>query len=180
VRRACWVLLVLATGCPGDLHLGDKCAIGDAGDSPGRCDVRDSFCGEQSLGSGSYVCIARPAKPYIRPDRMQLDFVSKTSDIDPNQSLVQTIELTNEGLASLSITAVGLSGPNAGMFAPTTSFKNLPHPVAPRGTAYVQVTYKPQGNADRSAQLDITSDAVNAPTLAIPIVALTAQPDAGN
>ena len=189
MRRAIWLLLALATAaCPGDLAVGAKCSSPDGGDPTGVCDVRVSFCGEQTPGSGNFVCIARPATPYIHPDRMQLDFVSRTTDLDPNQSLMQTLQLFNEGIADLHISGVSVSGPNAGMFTASIigvsrgdggSAKDLPLKVVSRGAAFVQIAYAPKGEVQRTAQLDIASDAKNAATLSIPIDAEPPQPDGG-
>jgi hypothetical protein len=77
-----------------------------------------------------------------------------------SSSALQTIVVKNVGNASLHVSEVGVTGPNAADFAPPKSTCGV---VAPGGTCGVMVKFTPAGTATRSATLLIPDDAGGSP-----------------
>jgi hypothetical protein len=77
-----------------------------------------------------------------------------------SSSALQTVVVKNVGNASLHVSGVTVTGPNAADFAPPTSTCGV---VAPGGTCSVMVKFTPAGTATRSATLLIADDAGGSP-----------------
>ncbi len=74
----------------------------------------------------------------------------------------QDLLVLNTGTATVKVSAVGLSGPNASDFLTDTSFCG--EPATPSGTGCtLSVSFTPSAPGPRSATLTITSDATGSP-----------------
>ncbi len=121
-----------------------------------------------------------PQKPQIEPDRTEIafggDFTTGADAVWVNTVQTETLQLRNGGTDALSITAMSLSGANAGLFtvainpdADAGGVGTLPKSVASRERAFAQVTYAPKAAGKHEATLTITSNAENSPTLVVPL-----------
>ncbi|HTB95170.1 MAG TPA: choice-of-anchor D domain-containing protein [Candidatus Sulfotelmatobacter sp.] len=79
-------------------------------------------------------------------------------------SAPQNLTVSNSGTAPLHVTAIGVSGLNAGDFSVGGS-NCLAAPVAAGASCSVPVTFAPLATGIRSTTLTITDDAVNSPQL---------------
>jgi large repetitive protein len=77
-------------------------------------------------------------------------------------SAAHTVVISNNGSAALAVTALAVSGTDAGDFSITAP--SLPASVAPGGTLEVPVVFTPAAVGGKSAELTISTDAPAAPT----------------
>src|SRR5258706_4104059 len=75
-------------------------------------------------------------------------------------SAAQTVTLTNNGTASLTISGISIGGTNVGDFAQTN---NCPASLAVNGTCTVNVTFTPSATGNRSASLNVADNAQGSP-----------------
>jgi pimeloyl-ACP methyl ester carboxylesterase len=83
-----------------------------------------------------------------------------------SSSPVSAVTLKNTGSAPLTITALAISGPNAGDFAiQSTSTCNTSRPVAAGASCSISIVFTPSAAGTRSATLTITDNAANSPQM---------------
>ncbi len=99
-----------------------------------------------------------PPLPAVSLSPPKVTFPNK--QVVGSSSALQTVVVKNVGNASLHVSGVGVTGPNAADFAPPTSTCGV---VAPGGTCSVMVKFTPAGTATRSATLLIADDAGGSP-----------------
>ncbi len=75
-------------------------------------------------------------------------------------SQAQTVTLTNNGTASLSISGINIGGSNASDFAQTN---NCPNALATNANCTINVTFTPSAAGNRSASLNISDNAQGSP-----------------
>jgi hypothetical protein len=78
-------------------------------------------------------------------------------------SAAQTTTLTSSGTAPLAITAIAVSGTNAGDFTQTTTCPLSPATLAVNATCTISVTFAPSASGSRSASVTIADNAPNTP-----------------
>jgi hypothetical protein len=76
-------------------------------------------------------------------------------------STAQTVTLTNSGNATLSVTGIALSGPNASDFAETAD--TCGSSVAVGASCTIEMTFTPSAAGQRTATLGITDNAAGSP-----------------
>jgi probable HAF family extracellular repeat protein len=72
----------------------------------------------------------------------------------------KTVTLTNVGAATLTITAIAITGTNAGDFAQTHTCGSS---LAPGASCAIRVTFKPTASGARMADLSVTDNAAGSP-----------------
>ncbi|MFL5658953.1 MAG: N,N-dimethylformamidase beta subunit family domain-containing protein [Ktedonobacteraceae bacterium] len=78
-------------------------------------------------------------------------------------SAAQAVTLKNSGTAALTITAIGLTGTNAGDFAQTNTCPISPSTLAAGASCTINVTFTPTATGTRSASVTITDNASGSP-----------------
>jgi hypothetical protein len=78
----------------------------------------------------------------------------------------QTISVTSSGSAPLSISAIAVTGTNAGDFAQTNNCPIAPATLAVNSSCTVSVTFTPSATGSRSASMSITDNAAGSPQTA--------------
>jgi hypothetical protein len=104
--------------------------------------------------TGSGTAVTGPA---VSLSASSLTFSSQTVG---SSSAAQSVRLSNSGTASLSITAISLTGSNAGDFAQTNTCGSS---VAAAGSCTINVTFNPVAAGTRTATLSIIDNAAGSP-----------------
>jgi sugar lactone lactonase YvrE len=78
-------------------------------------------------------------------------------------SAAQTITLTNNGTAALTITAIAVGGTNSADFAETDTCPKSPSTIAVSGTCTINVTFTPGALGARTASINVTDNAAGSP-----------------
>src|SRR5262249_53578081 len=79
-------------------------------------------------------------------------------------SAAQTVKLTNNGTAALSISGIAATGTNAGNFAQTNT---CPSSLAVNASCTISVTFTPTASGGRSGNITLTDNAVGSPQVVI-------------
>ncbi len=111
--------------------------------------------GVSLTGSGT-----APTAPGATLAPTSLDFDSQRVN---TTSEAQTATLTNTGTSALTITSIGISGPNAGDFAQTTDCPISPSTLAPTASCAITATFTPTAAGTRTASVVVTDDASGSP-----------------
>jgi hypothetical protein len=89
----------------------------------------------------------------------------------------QTVTLTNNGNAPLTITSITIAGTNAGDFAQTNTCPTGSSTLAANATCTISVTFTPAANGTRSGNVTITDNAGGSPqTIALSGTGVTTTP----
>ncbi|HAM49766.1 MAG TPA: hypothetical protein DCP92_03390, partial [Nitrospiraceae bacterium] len=128
----------------------------------------DGLRGDDDLtANGQIVDQGGPAQtPIIGATPASLVFGGMTAV--NTASSTQSVTVSNTGLAALAISAVTITGTNAGDFAVPVQ-TCLSQNVASSGTCTISVSFSPQAGGSESALLTISSDDPVTPTLNIPL-----------
>lgn len=110
--------------------------------------VSNAYNGPVGAGSGG---------PAVRLSPSSLSFGNQPVG---TTSGIQTVTLTNNGAAPLSIASISVTGTNAGDFAQTNT---CPTVVVGGGTCTISVTFSPSDASPRNASLTVTDDAGDSP-----------------
>ncbi|MBA2286472.1 MAG: choice-of-anchor D domain-containing protein [Ktedonobacteraceae bacterium] len=89
-----------------------------------------------------------------------LDFGSQNVN---STSTARTIKVTDSGGAPLTISAIALTGTNAGDFNQTNNCPQSPSTLAPGASCTITVTFTPTANGSRSASITVTDNAADSP-----------------
>ncbi|HCN04451.1 MAG TPA: hypothetical protein DIS79_02440 [Bacteroidetes bacterium] len=89
-----------------------------------------------------------------------------------SKAIIQTVQVSNRGTATLRLFAVGVEGADAGEFT-VSGANNFPLDVAAGSTTSFSATFRPRTAGPKSARLVITSNALNATAgrTTVPIIA---------
>ena len=85
------------------------------------------------------------------------------SQVMGSPSSAQSVTLTNNGSAALTISSIALTGANPGDFAQTNTCPASPATLAVNGTCTISVTFNPTALGSRSASVQITDNALDSP-----------------
>lgn len=115
----------------------------------------DIFSG---VRSNALFLLLQGAFPAATPSPQSLSFGTSPNPpvILNTASPIQSVPVTNSGLASLSVSSIHFAGANPGDFSETDNCSN---PVAPTLTCQINVTFTPAGTGTRTATLIITDNA---------------------
>jgi hypothetical protein len=78
-------------------------------------------------------------------------------------SAAQSVTLTNNGTAALTISSIGVTGTNSSDFAQTNTCPLSPSTLAVNGTCTINVTFTPTATGSRSASVSIADNAGGSP-----------------
>ncbi len=109
-----------------------------------------------NVSSGQWSASGGTGAPGVSLSATNLNFGSQTL----GSSSSQTLTVTNNGSAPLSITSVQISGTNAGDF---TESNGCTSSVAAGGSCSIAITFDPAAAGSRTATLSITDNASGSP-----------------
>jgi Abnormal spindle-like microcephaly-assoc'd, ASPM-SPD-2-Hydin len=104
-----------------------------------------------------------PTPPAVTLSPTSLTFASQPVN---TTSPSQTVTLTNSGSAPLTISSIGITGPNASDFAQTNTCPSGTTTLAAGASCAITVTFKPAATGSRSAGISITDNAAGSPQAA--------------
>ena len=111
--------------------------------------------------------------PQLQPDRTEIRFGGEFSEaVWVGTVKRETLQLKNEGAATLAISEVAVSGADAALFTAQIDTKSIDS----QQKAFVAVDYAPTAAGKHQATLTITSNAENGPVLEIPLSATAVAP----
>lgn len=109
-----------------------------------------------------------PENPQLQPDRTEVRFGGEFAEaVWVGTVKRETLQLKNEGAATLAISDVSVAGADAALF----SVKIDTRSIGAEQKAFVELDYAPTAPGTHAAELTITSNAENSPTLKIPLKA---------
>lgn len=130
-------------------------------------DMKDGGPGPCSDGKGlarsvlDEVLAAAPQPPPTRELTTNPASSWAFGDATVGSGLAKSITLMNSGTASLTVSGVTLTGPNADQFSLTAP--PAPFDIAPNGSRTVTVTFSPKSTGAKTAALNIMNNSTNAP-----------------
>ena len=165
-----------------DLHITTIATSGDFGEtnncpingslSPGmKCEIDVTFTPTQEGARKGDVTITDDAPtspqklpltgiggaPLVGLFPPTLEFGNQTVNITSSPRIAT---LTNTGNIELHITSIAITGTDSGDFGQSN---NCDHPIPPKGSCQIKVTFTPSTTGQRTAQVTITDDAPNSP-----------------
>jgi hypothetical protein len=122
----------------------------------------DGVAGGPSAGIAG--CLSAPQETPVGSTSFNTTGVTfADTNVGSNSTLSQTVALTNNGGAPLTVTAVALVGMNPADFSisGSTNFANCVGTTAPGATCSITIAFKPTAAGLRSAGLDFQDNAAN-------------------